>query len=116
MEVGNGLASVRTVIDDRAESGLVDPELAGDFARGEQQVSENFLIGLAGLADTGDGLARDDENVGWCLGGDVLERTADFIAVNDIRRDLSIVDFFKKRFHVGCRIAAKADSASSWKL
>ncbi len=60
VEVRDGFAAVGAVIDDRAETRLIDSELARHFSRREQEMAENFLIRCTSLADSGNGFARDN--------------------------------------------------------
>lgn len=112
MEVRNGFTTVRAVIDDGAESRFGDSELARNFSRGQQQMSENFLIRSCGFANPGNGLAGNDQDMSGSLRGNIPEGTTHFIPMNDVSRDLSVINLFKKRFHVGARITAKAGIAS----
>lgn len=113
VEVRDGFAAVRAVIDDRAETCLGYPELARHFSCGEQKMTENFLIRRAGFAESGNGFTGNDQDMRGGLRRNIPEGTTDLIAVDDVRRDLTVVNFFKKRFHVGVRITAKAGIASS---
>lgn len=113
VEVRDGFAAVRAVIDDGAETCFSQTKLARHFSCSEQKMTENFLIRRVCLAESGNGFAGNDQDVGGCLWRNIPEGTTDLIAVDDVRRDLTVVNFFKKRFHVGVRITAKAGIASS---
>ncbi len=113
VQVGDGLATMRTVVDHGAEACFSQTKIPSNFSCSKQKMPENFLISRSCLPDSRDGFAGGDKNVRGCLGGNISEGTTDLIAVNDVCRDFPIVNFFKKRFHVGERIAAKAGIASS---
>lgn len=76
-------------------------------------MAENFLIRCGGFANSGYGFTRNDQDMSGRLRGNIPEGATDRIMVNDVRRDLSVIDLFKKRLHVEGRIAAKAGIASS---
>lgn len=113
VEVRDSFAAVGTVINDRAETRLIDSELARYFPSREQQMAENFLICCAGIADSGNGFARNNQDVSGGLRRNIPEGTTNRIMVDDVRWDLAVIDFFKKRLHVAVRIAANAGIASS---
>lgn len=110
--MGDGFATMRPVIDDGAEASFSQTKISGDFSSGKQKMPKNFLISRSCLPDSRDGFAGNDQDVSGCLGGNISEGATDLIAVNDVSGDFPIVNFFKKRFHVGRRIAAKAGIAS----
>ena len=99
MEVGDGLAAVGAVVDRNAEAGFGDAELGGEFSCGQEEMAEDGLVIGGGFADAWDGFFRDDENMHRCLGGNVPERAAKFILVDDFRRDFPVVDFLEESFH-----------------
>ncbi len=108
----DGFSAVGAVIDDGAETRLIDSELASHFPSREQKMAENFLIRWAGFADSGNGFARDNQYVSGGLRRNIPEGTTNRIMVDDVRWDLAVIDFFKKRLHVAVRIAANAGIAS----
>lgn len=111
--MGNGLAAVRAVVDHRAESRLINSLIARDFSCGKQQMPENFLILGGGFANPGDGFARNNQDMGGSLWGNIPEGATDRITVNDVRGDFTIIDLFKERFHLERRLAIKTGIASS---
>ena len=99
MQVGHGFAAVFAVIDHQAEAflaGVIETEVAGNFAGGEQQVAEQCLVFAAGFADAGDDFFWDDQDVGRCLRLNVAKREAVIVFVDDVRRDFAGDDFFEK--------------------
>jgi hypothetical protein len=112
VQVRHGFATVRPVIDHGSETGFSQTNIPGNFSSGKQKMPENFLISRSCLPNSRDGFAGNNQDVRGCLGGNISEGTTDLIAVDDVCRDFTIVNFFKKRFHVGGRIAAKAGIAS----
>jgi hypothetical protein len=113
VEVGDGLSAMRALIDHRAESRLIDSLIPRDFSDSKQQMSEDFLILGGGLADPGNGFARNNQDMGGSLWGNIPEGATDRITVNDVRWDFTIIDLFKKRFHGERRLAIKTGIASS---
>lgn len=113
MEMGNGLATVRAVVDHRAETRLIDSLIARDFSCGKQQMPENFLILGGGFANPGDRFARNNQDMGGSLWGNIPEGATDRITVNDVRGNFTIIDLFKERFHLERRLAIKTRIASS---
>ena len=99
VEVGDGFAAVGAVVDRDAVAGFRDAEFPCDLRSGEQKVGEDGLVFGGGFADAWDGFFRDDENMHRCLGGNVPERAAKFILVEDFRRDFPVVDFLEESFH-----------------
>lgn len=112
VKVRNRLTSVRTMVDDRAETRFFNSQFTRDSSCGKQEMPENVLIRIGCFADSGNGFAGSDQNMGGRLWRNIPESTADFIAMNDICRNLTIVYFFKNRFHVGGRITVNAGIAS----
>lgn len=113
MEVRDGFSAVGPVIDDGAETRLIDSELASHFPSCEQKMAENFLIRCAGFADSGNGFTRNNQDVSGGLRRNIPEGTTNSIMVDDVRRDLTVIDFFKKRLHVAGRITTNVGIASS---
>ena len=100
VEVGDGLAAVGAVVDCDAEAGFGDAEFPCDLRSGEEKVAEDGLVFGGGFADARDGLLRDDENMHRCLRGNVPERAAEIVLVEDVGGDFPFVDFLEKSFHV----------------
>ena len=102
VEVRDGFAAVRAVVDHEAEAGG-EVEFTGHRAGGEQQVTEQRLvIGRSG-ADAGDDLFRDDEEVGGRLRRDVVEDDAEVVLVLDLGGDFSGDNALEKSGHGGRR-------------
>ena len=51
VEVGDGFASVRTVVDDQSETVFGEALILGDLGSGEQKVADYGLILAAGFGD-----------------------------------------------------------------
>lgn len=73
VEMGDGFAAVRAVVDRDAETGFREAEVCGKFSCGEKEVTQSCLVFQGGFADSWDGLFGDDENVGRCLWGNVAK-------------------------------------------
>ena len=61
-------------------------------------MAEGVLVFGGGFADSGDGLAGDDEDVGRGLGINVAEGDAVFVFVFELAGDFSLHDFLKQCF------------------
>ena len=107
VEVGDGLAAVRAVVDDHAVSVLREAELGGDVRGGEEKVAEDGSVIGGRCAHAGDGFVRDDEDVDGCLRGNVAESEAGFVTMDHIRRDLGVADFLENRLHWGRNLAGE---------
>lgn len=105
VEVRDGLAAVRAVVDDDAVSAFREAEVGGDLRGGEQQVAEDGLIRRFRLSDTGDGFDGHDQDVDGSLRGNVTEGEAMLVAVNHIGGDLPVADFFENGLHCGRNLA-----------
>ena len=97
VEMRNGFSAVGAVVDDQTKTVFGEAFLFGDLRGGQEEVSEDGLIGGLGFGYASDRLAGNDEVVDGCLRRDVLEADAEIVFVDDVRRDLAIADFFKKR-------------------
>jgi hypothetical protein len=98
MEMGDGLTTVRTVINGYTEASVRDAFTAGNLPGGEQQVTESGGILRRGCGDPWDGFARHDENVDGGLRGNVAKGDTKIVLVDDVRRDLLIAYFLEQRF------------------
>lgn len=97
MQVWHGLAAIAAVVDHQAVAGLRDAFTASDLCGSDEQVAKQPLIRRLRQADAGQGIAWHYEDVHRCLRENIAEGEAEFILVDDIRRDFSIPDFFEKR-------------------
>lgn len=97
MQMRHALATIRTVVDHEPKAfvGRIDAQFLGDFLRRQKQMTKNGLIVRLRFADTRNEALGDDENVGWRLRIDVVERDAVVVLVNDVRRDFARDDFFE---------------------
>jgi hypothetical protein len=118
MQVGDSFAAIGAVVDDEAETAFGESLASGDFCGGQEEVSEDFLIGSLGFGDPDDGFARNDEQVDRCLRRDVSKADTEIVLVNDIRRNLPIADFFKKRLvgHESRKVVSGRKSIDSFAL
>jgi hypothetical protein len=116
VEVRDGLAAVRAVVDYHAEAVFRAAEVGGNLSGGEKKVAEDGLVFGRCLADACDDLVRDDENVNRRLRGNIAEGEAYVIAVDYIGGDLAVADFLKNRLHCGCNLAGGGLSGKCEKL
>ena len=65
MKMGDRFTAVATIVDHEAESlvGRVHPDRTCDLSRHDEKMTEQGTVLHARLANPGDGLARDDEDV-----------------------------------------------------
>lgn len=98
VEVRDGFAAVRTVVDDQTVTRSIKPLLGGNLRRFEEQVAEQRLILRLRLGDAGDGLAWNDEDVDGRLRSDVAKREHLIVFIDDLRRDFARGNFFKQGF------------------
>jgi len=94
MQVGHCLAALRPVVDHQPEA-LTQAQVAGDVACGEQEVSEDRLIGIRSLANPGNEPLRNDQQMDRCLGVDVADHDALRILVLNGGRDLPVDDLLE---------------------
>jgi hypothetical protein len=73
MEVENGLASIRSGIDDYAKSCLRNAMFLRELAGNPKNMSNYFSIGSAQIRKRRDMLARNDQNMNRSLRIDILE-------------------------------------------
>lgn len=66
----NGFAPVPAIIDDDAEA-VFEVKFTGKAGGGKEEVPKDGLVFLGSFADTGDGYARNDKQMGRRLGVDV---------------------------------------------
>ncbi len=105
VEVGNGFAAVRTVIDDEAVAGGGDIFAAGDFGSREEQVAKEVLIIGLCASDARDEFFGNEENVDGRLRRDVAEGQAQVVLKNDIGGDFASDDFFEEG-HASWRLSS----------
>jgi hypothetical protein len=116
MEVWDGLAAVRAVVDHDAESAFRAALVSGDLRGGEEQVTEDGLVFRGCITNAGDDVLGDDEDVDGCLRGNVAEGEAMFVAVDHIGGDLTVADFLKNRLHCVGNLAGKGLSGKCEKI
>ena len=97
VQVGHSLASIRAIVDHEAEAGFMNPFRTGHISCDQQQMAENGCILRLGKSNAGDRLARHDQNVDRCLGGNITEGHAKIILMDDGGGDLLITDFLEQR-------------------
>ena len=57
------------------------------------------MVGGGGFADARDEFLRDDEDVHWRLGRDVVDCDAEIVLVRELGGDLVIDDFLEESLH-----------------
>jgi hypothetical protein len=89
VDVVDGLAAVRAVVDDEAEA-LVELLLAGDLGGRDQEVAQNLLVAVLGLGQLREAVARlgDEDDVRGALRRDVAEREHGVVLEDHLGGDL----------------------------
>lgn len=95
MDVRDGFAGVGAAVDDEAEA-IGEAEFFCDGAGGHDEMTEDRLIGGGGIADPGDQLLRNDQQVHGRLGLDVMDDDAAFVLVLDAGGNFAVDDFLEK--------------------
>jgi hypothetical protein len=68
-------------------------------------MAEGCLVFHRGFGDPGDWLGGHDEDVGGRLRGNIPESATEFIAMDDFRRNLPVIDFLEKCLHGALKMA-----------
>lgn len=98
MEVEDGLPCLLAAVDDQPV--VLQPLLLRHSSRdGKQVAHKGFILWLYGIG-TGDGFARDAEDVDWRGRVDVAEGDGLVVLVDDVCGNLAVGDFLEKRFLV----------------
>jgi hypothetical protein len=91
VEMRDGLATVPALIDHKSKA--VAQALAGrDLGCDDEEVAKQFRLGGGSLADAGNDLARDYEDMGGRLGSDIVEGHAMLVFMDDPGRNLTVGD------------------------
>jgi len=101
MKVGDSFPAVRSVVHDKAVSGLVQFQLAGDFLGGGEEMAEDGMMfrrngGMACMV-----LLGDEEDVDRGLRSDVAEGEDMGILVDNVGLGFAVDDPFEDRFGHG---------------
>jgi len=92
VQVWDGFAAVRAVVDDDAEA-FGESQGSCEFTGGEEQVAEQIGVSFLRLAHAGNYSLGDDEQVHGCLR--VVNGDAVIVLVRDFCRNFAGDDFFK---------------------
>ena len=96
VEVRDCLTRMGAVVDGHAEPGLVDTELVGECPCSQEQFAEEWGILFNRGSQSGDDLARDDEDVNRGLRVDVVKCDPVVRLGDHAGRDLAGCDFFEE--------------------
>lgn len=107
MQMGDGLACVRAVVEDQTEAGLAEPDELGNFRRLEQKMAQNFVVFRFGFGHSRNRFLGDDEHVSRSLRFDVVESQDKVVLINDGGRDFAGDDFFKQGLSHRVRIEGR---------
>ena len=96
VKVGYGFSAVGAVVNDDPEAGFGYSEGGGERGCGQKEVAEQGGVVAGGLCDSGDGLFRNDEDVGGGLGVDVADGHAEVVFVEEGGWYFAGDDFFEE--------------------
>jgi hypothetical protein len=96
MEMRDGFAAVRTVVDDQTKAGFLHSHQCSHLGCLQEQMPQQYRIRRCCLADAGDGLLRDEQHVHRRLGINVVKRQHEVVFVNNLCRNLAGDDFLEK--------------------
>ena len=99
MQMGYGLATVFTVVDDQPVAAFLDSQLVGYLGSLQQKVAEDLLVFRPGLGEARDRLFGHQQNVPGRLGIDVAQCEDQIVFIYDGRWNLAGRNFFKQGFH-----------------
>lgn len=89
MEVWDGLAPIRAIINDETETGVVEALQLGNVLGNVDQMAEQRFVGDLGFGHARDFLLGDDQDMDRRLGIDVVEGQAEVVLEGDLGRDLA---------------------------
>jgi hypothetical protein len=93
MQVVHCLPSVNSRVDDASKSTFGKAFSSRYFPGDNQQMTQQALVLLPGILNSGQWFFRDDQNVDRCLGIDVAKRHAAIVFVDDIGGYFTFDDF-----------------------
>ena len=97
MEVRDGFAAVRAIVDGDAKA-LFELELLSKRGGGEEEVAKDGSVFGGGFTDARDGLAGYDEQVHGSTRSDIVEGDARCVLMLDFGGNFALHDFLKDRF------------------
>jgi hypothetical protein len=98
VQMRDGLAAVRAVIDDQTITVLRQTGFFRDFAGFEQDMTKQFAVFGTRFGDARDQFFWKNQDVRRGLGIDVTDSHDQIIFKNNLRRNFPRRDFFKKGF------------------
>lgn len=96
MQMGDGFAAVRTVVDHQPIPAVLQAQLPGDRGGLEQEISQEGLLTGLRLTDAGNGLLGDDQDMDGSLGIDVAKSENLVVLEHDLGGDFAGDDPFKE--------------------
>ena len=96
MEMRHAFAAVRAVVDHQAET-LAEAGPRRFLFGDQKEMSEQCSLIIGGFADAGDGVPRNDEQVGGGLWIDIPQHGASVILEDDFGGNLARHDALKER-------------------
>ena len=92
MQVKHTLSGVRAVIDNQTER-PANTEFPGDTVCRQQQMAQQWLVGLPGIGNLRDRFFRDYQYMYGRLGIHITKRQAQVIFINNVCRYLAFYNF-----------------------
>jgi hypothetical protein len=100
VNVKNFLSRIFACIENDTEALFLDSNVLGDLARPEQDVTQEVLFFFGNVIQGGEVFFGHDQNVGWCLGVDVIECNDPVILKDEFGWDLFADNFAEQAiFH-----------------
>lgn len=94
MQMGNGFASVGTIVNHDAEA-RIEIELLGEVSCGEEEMAEQGLVFGSRFTNARDELLGHDQHMHGGLRLHIVKGDTEVVLVRELRGDLTIDDFLK---------------------
>src|ERR1051325_5206359 len=89
VQMRHSFPGIRTVIEDQTEAGFRQPQLPGDLANFQEEMTQHLMVLGFRFSDPRDRFFRDDQNVLWRSRLDVAKSQHQIILINDGCRDFT---------------------------
>lgn len=89
MQMGNGFAGVRAVVEYQPITALPQTKFLRHLSSFKHQVTEHLMIRRQRFGNAGNGLFGNQQDMDWGFWSNILKRQHEIILVNDGCRDFS---------------------------